>query len=71
MSKSFFALKTFHGGINSKDNPRDMSEAQFQDIQGLSVKDVGEIKSAGGYTTYASEAHDSAALASRGSSPGY
>ena len=71
MSKSFFALKTFHGGINSKDNPRDMSEAQFQDIQGLSVKDVGEAKSPGGYNTSAIFSSDATSNAGIDETPGY
>lgn len=49
MSKQFFTIKSFQGGINSKDHPRDMHEMQSQDIQGLTVKDSGEAKSPGGY----------------------
>ena len=53
MSKQFFTIKSFQGGINSKDHPRDMHEMQSQDIQGLTVKDSGEAKSPGGYNTTA------------------
>ena len=71
MAKEFFSLKTFHGGINSKDNPRDMSEAQFQDVQGLSVKDVGEAKSPGGYNTSAIFSSDATSNAGIDETPGY
>jgi len=60
MSKQFFTIKSFQGGINSKDHPRDMHEMQSQDIQGLTVKDSGEAKSPGGYNTsaiFSSDAH--------------
>jgi len=71
MAKEFFSLKTFHGGINSKDSPRDMSEAQFQDIQGLSVKDVGQAKSPGGYNTTAIFTSSATTNAGIDETPGY
>ena len=42
--KKLYQLSQFHGGINKKSSPRDISDQEFQDAQNVTLSNVGAIK---------------------------
>jgi hypothetical protein len=45
--KRLYQLSKFHGGINQKSSPRDISDAECQEATNVTVSQVGRIKTLG------------------------
>ena len=45
--KKLYQLSQFHGGINQKSSPRDISDQECQDAKNVTVSQVGRIKTLG------------------------
>ena len=45
--KKLYQLSQFHGGINQKSSPRDISDNEFQELKNVTVSQVGRIRMLG------------------------
>ena len=72
-SKKLYQLSKFHGGINQKSSPRDISDSECQEAENITVSQVGRIKPLGDIKSTSSTL-STATLASSAThipSPGY
>ena len=47
MAKQYYTIRDFSGGMNSKQDPRDLKENECAYIQNMSIDALGKIKTAG------------------------
>ena len=47
MPKQYYTIRDFSGGINSRQDPRDLKENECSWIENMSIDSLGKIKTAG------------------------
>ena len=48
MAKQYYTIRDFSGGMNSRQDPRDLPENETSYLEDMSVDSLGKIKTAGG-----------------------
>jgi hypothetical protein len=69
--KRLYQLSKFHGGINQKSSPRDISDAECQEATNVTVSQVGRIKLLGDIKSTSSEIILTTLSDTENPSPGY
>ena len=69
--KKLYQLSKFHGGINQKSSPRDISDAECQEAKNVTVSQVGRIKLLGDCSNTNAIGADISADSIQANFPGY